>query len=367
MIDNISTKFQYLLKRKRLAARVAINYLKLFSGGLPLRTVHIAPEWTCNATCPHCYSVPFHESVRKTLNIDEWNHAVEECIKMGAINFVFQGGEPLVSDLTIPLIRIIKRRGGYPVVNTNGILLAEKILSLKAAGIDWINVSINGIGESHDQFYNHPGLFDISLHGIELAQKAGIHVIVVTIATNKSLESGETLRLAQFMNKRKIDTWLVYPMLAGRWIDHPYERLSEENIKRFDELLKNKFIHWEGEGNYFKYGCAAGRESIYVSAYGDVTPCAGICVSFGNIIITPLRDILNKMRQVPYFHDITNRCMASVDEKFHNKFIAPFKGREGAIPIEQVEFFYSISLTNPKTRIPSHLNAQTDYDGHVAR
>ncbi len=321
MIDDIGIKVKYLAIRNRMLKRALVNYAAIAAGRKPLKTVHIAPDWTCNANCSHCYSVPFEDAERRIMSLDEWERAIVDCIRQGALNFVFQGGEPLVSQRTEPLIRIVNGQGAYPVVNTNGILLAEKAAGLKKAGLEWVNVSFNVFRESHDRFYGKPGLFEHSIEGVAESLRVGMNVIAVTIATNESLASGETLELARFLNGMKVDTWLVYPMPSGGWAGRKDMCLSPESLKKFDSLLRFGYIHWEGEGNYIKRGCAAGLETIFITAHGDVTPCAGMDLRFGNVLESSVGDILKRIREIDHFNKVHPRCVVSADESFRREFL----------------------------------------------
>ena len=50
----------------------------------------------------------------------------------------------------------------------------------------------------------------------------------------------------------------------------------------------NYLGHFEGAD---RFGCNAGRKMIYVDAFGEVSPCVFVPMTFGNVRDAPLREI----------------------------------------------------------------------------
>ena len=58
-------------------------------------------------------------------------------------------------------------------------------------------------------------------------------------------------------------------------------------------LVVNYLGHFEGAENF---GCNAGCKMVYVDAFGEVSPCVFLPMSFGNVRERPLDDMLADMR-----------------------------------------------------------------------
>ena len=59
-------------------------------------------------------------------------------------------------------------------------------------------------------------------------------------------------------------------------------------------MTVNYLGHFEGAENF---GCNAGAKMVYVDAFGEVSPCVFLPMSFGNVREWPLAQILEDMRR----------------------------------------------------------------------
>lgn len=82
------------------------------------------------------------------------------------------GGEPLLYPECARLVAKIKARRMHCLMVTNGSLLREKGRALVEAGLDELNVSLDGDRELHDRIRGLPGVFDTIREGIQLVRRA---------------------------------------------------------------------------------------------------------------------------------------------------------------------------------------------------
>jgi len=76
-------------------------------------------------------------------------------------NFYLTGGEPFARKDTAEIVRMIKSRGHYAMLTTNGLLLsARDLAALFSAELDALVVSLHGGRERHDAALGVPGAFD---------------------------------------------------------------------------------------------------------------------------------------------------------------------------------------------------------------
>jgi MoaA/NifB/PqqE/SkfB family radical SAM enzyme len=65
--------------------------------------------------------------------------------------------------------------GLRPVISSNGTLIDDQVAEkIKAAGFQYVGISIDGGPETHDHFRNHAGAFDMALRGIRTCLEKGI-------------------------------------------------------------------------------------------------------------------------------------------------------------------------------------------------
>ena len=90
----------------------------------------------CNEKCEFCY----RDNISEDLTFDTNKKILEEIIASGAKKITFAGGEPLMYDGVLELIKYAKQNGIITSLTTNSILLSDELL-LKLDGIlDWLTL-----------------------------------------------------------------------------------------------------------------------------------------------------------------------------------------------------------------------------------
>lgn len=99
-----------------------------------LREVYLHVTERCGRGCAHCYNgAPTAD--QPELTTAEWRRVIDECVALGARNFVFIGGDPLLRDDLSELIDYVTGvQGRGARFFFNGALDAERAGSLAAAG-----------------------------------------------------------------------------------------------------------------------------------------------------------------------------------------------------------------------------------------
>jgi sulfatase maturation enzyme AslB (radical SAM superfamily) len=111
----------------------------------------------CNLQCPMCYTISpeFKEKVKaKYMDYDLFTRVVDECARGGvySIRLSFRG-ESFLYKRIVDCVRYAKARGIKEVSTlTNGLRLDEEMfVELMEAGMDWITISFDGLGEVYEQ------------------------------------------------------------------------------------------------------------------------------------------------------------------------------------------------------------------------
>lgn len=103
------------------------------------------------------------ELVRKIL--------AEPYIKKKKPDFSILMTEPLMHPQICRIVAMIKNSGHFVKLATNGILLEEKAEELIAAGIDEIQVSLDGDEQTHDSLRNKAGAYKKAVSGIRKVKR----------------------------------------------------------------------------------------------------------------------------------------------------------------------------------------------------
>lgn len=131
----------------------------------------------CNLTCKHCYSISADSDFPGELNTEQVFKVMDDLKAFRVPVLILSGGEPLLRPDIFDIARRAKAMGFYVGLSSNGTLIDESnIDAIDDIGFDYVGVSLDGIGATHDKFRRLEGAFDASMHGIRLCQDRGIKV-----------------------------------------------------------------------------------------------------------------------------------------------------------------------------------------------
>lgn len=241
----------------------------------------------CNIRCFYCMpeeNVVFKHR-REILSFDEFDRFVRILVRAGVSKLRLTGGEPLVrKDLDV-LIRQLAAIDGVTdlAMTTNGILLAEYAERLYHAGLQRLNVSLDGLSEStFRQITRREGL-DKVIAGIDAACNLPFQQIRLNAIAIRDLTEAEILPLAEFASARNLELRFIefMPLDAdGQW--NSQKVLSGDEIR---EVLENRF------------GAATPVDGVDPSQPATEFEFAkGLRVGFINSVTQPFCETCNRLR-----------------------------------------------------------------------
>ncbi|MBL8490282.1 MAG: heme d1 biosynthesis radical SAM protein NirJ, partial [Rhodocyclaceae bacterium] len=131
----------------------------------------------CNLTCKHCYSISADKDFPGELTTDEVYRVMDDLKAFRVPALILSGGEPLLRPDIFDIARRARSLGFYTALSSNGTLIDAAMLArIAAVGFDYVGVSLDGLGATHDRFRRQAGAFDASLAGIRLCRDAGLKV-----------------------------------------------------------------------------------------------------------------------------------------------------------------------------------------------
>jgi len=105
--------------------------------------------YACPLQCPYCSNPIDFARHKGELTTDEWLRVLSEARELGAVQLGFSGGEPLTRPDLPLLVKHARELGYYSNLITSGYGMSEaKIVALKEAGLDHIQVSIQASNET---------------------------------------------------------------------------------------------------------------------------------------------------------------------------------------------------------------------------
>jgi len=131
----------------------------------------------CNLRCIHCYSHSADRDYSGEFTTTEGKRLIDELAHFGVPVVLFSGGEPTLRPDLPELAHYATAAGLRAVISTNGTLIDETLAGkLKAAGLSYVGVSLDGLEATNDRFRRVDGAFKRALEGIIACQGAGIKV-----------------------------------------------------------------------------------------------------------------------------------------------------------------------------------------------
>jgi cyclic pyranopterin phosphate synthase len=178
--------------------------------GRPLRDLRISVTDRCNFRCSYCmpkevfdkdYPYLPHSAL---LSFEEITRLARQFVAHGVQKIRLTGGEPLLRkniEILIEQLAALRTVEGKPLditLTTNGSLLERKAASLKAAGLQRVTVSLDGLDDSVFRAMNDVD-FPVAdvLRGIEAAQAAGLGPIKVNMVVKRGTNDHEILPMAR--------------------------------------------------------------------------------------------------------------------------------------------------------------------------
>ena len=131
----------------------------------------------CNLTCKHCYSISADKDFPGELTTDEIYTVMDDLKRFRVPVLILSGGEPLLRPDIFDIAKRAKAMGFYTALSSNGTLIdADRCAQIAEVGFDYVGVSLDGLGPTHDKFRRMNGAFERSLAGIRLCMAAGLKV-----------------------------------------------------------------------------------------------------------------------------------------------------------------------------------------------
>ena len=256
--------------------------------GRILRDLRISVTDRCNFRCTYCMPKEVFDqnypylSHKELLSFEEITRLTTIFSTLGVEKIRLTGGEPLLRknlEVLIEMLAQVRTPDGKPLdltLTTNGSILRKKATALKAAGLQRLTVSLDGLDDAIFRKMNDVD-FPVAdvLDGIAAAQEAGFENIKINMVVKKGTNdheivsmakhfkgSGVILRFIEFMDVGSSNGWNMAEVLP-----------SKEVIARINAVFSLEAI----EANYS--GEVAQRWR-YVDGSGEIGVISSVTQTF---------------------------------------------------------------------------------------
>ncbi len=267
-----------------------------------LYSVTLAVTNRCMYNCWHCYNAGRNQ---QDIPLSVLKEVIGELQNMGAVRVTLSGGEPLLRNNLEEIAKSFDDRT-FLNLNTTGYgLTSERARTLRDSGIFAFGVSLDSTDpEEHDHLRGSKGAFSTALEALRMASQNGLYPYIIAVATHKFLQVESFRSFMHFAAESGAkEVHLLEPCATGKLAGKKDELLSQAEKRLIIDYQKeiagekdlpilSSFLYLESPE---AFGCGAGLTHLYIDGSGEVCPCNLVPMSFGNITLEPLHDILNRM------------------------------------------------------------------------
>ncbi len=170
------------------------------------KTKPTPPRWllaeltyACPLQCPYCSNPLDYSKYQDELDTDGWKRVLSQARKMGAVQLGFSGGEPLTRQDLPELVKHARDLGYYSNLITSGYGLTEdKIITLKEAGLDHIQVSIQASSQELNDHIAGTASFTHKQEVAHLVKKHGYPMVLCVVLHRENIyQMPEILAMAE--------------------------------------------------------------------------------------------------------------------------------------------------------------------------
>ena len=170
----------------------------------------------CNLRCVYCMPAEGVQLLQHDdiLSFEEIVEVSKAAIQLGVEKIRLTGGEPLARKGIVDLVKMLSVLPGLNDLSmtTNGIILSRYAQSLKDAGLQRINISLDTLNEEKYRQITRGGrLLDV-LQGIEAAQNAGLYPVKINCVVQHSSMEVDAQNVLDYGRKNGLEVRFIHEM-----------------------------------------------------------------------------------------------------------------------------------------------------------
>lgn len=355
---NMRRKFR---EQKPLIYKKIKEHMGMIKRGESVAFIQYERDYGCNFSCDHCYIEDLKKAKGvKRLTLADVGRIADQADAMNLASWCISGGEPTIFPDLEDLVKAIGPHRFIISMDTHGFFLdEEKIKWLVAIGINRIHLSIDGNEQVHDEFRKQKGSWRKCIDALPLCKKYGLDVIINITVTKSDVKSGALVQFLEFLRQFDVYSSLIYAKPMGNFRESEWaqqEIMNTEDHKELDRLTtiyNTGTRHSTVNGYYFK--CFTFKKQFSITAYGEVMSCPWIPITFGNLLNEPLRQIVERGLQNPWFsYDVLNECLVGNTDSFFYRHVMPqvheIAKTHGGYPVDyrKIDFYPAEAAKQPK-------------------
>ncbi len=214
------------------------------SYGRKVTSLRISLTNRCNLKCIFCHNEGEQHSGNE-ITVDEVAQIVRVAAKHGVDKVKFSGGEPLMRKDLEDILRALPPLRDVSLT-TNATMLAPRAKSLKAAGLNRVNISMGSMSsECYDMITcTQSGQFDRVQEGIKAAIEAELTPVKINMVYLKGINENEIDQMIDFVRNKPLILQVIELMdFHGAFKYHGDISALEDRIKAMADKAVQREMH----------------------------------------------------------------------------------------------------------------------------
>ncbi len=280
------------------------DIMKIYDENRMLHTVTVEVNNHCNWRCKHCYL----DDKNISLEPQKIFEIIDDARKLGAFELKLSGGEVTLYPQLEKIITYARKKYLNVILLSNMSMLSEPVFScIQKYGITGVEVTLFSLRDSiHDEFVGSKGALQRSLKNIQKLKNLGIDILVKTWAIKSNFHELESMReyFESHGYRFSVDVQ-IYSDINGIMKLPKEEQLSEKEYCHA-LYLQDSTRQFPIDISTNTRLCDDFSTSIYITASGDIIPCAKYRKPLANIHHETLRSVWESSLLL---HQIQNYCL----------------------------------------------------------
>jgi MoaA/NifB/PqqE/SkfB family radical SAM enzyme len=266
------------MKKRSTFLKLKLREARMISRGLLSQhhpvLVHVIPMRRCNLACTYCNE---YDNFSQPVALDEMRRRLDKLADLGTAIITISGGEPLMHPQIFEIVAHVRRRGMIAGLITNGFYLTpEKIKKLNAAGLEYLQISIDNV-EPDEVSKKSLRLLDKRLQW--LAEHADFQVNINSVIGGGIKQPEDAI----IIGRRALDlgfTATVGVIHDGEGELKPLGEREQRVYREFKQMSRQEYarLDWFQEnlaqGKPNNWSCRAGARYLYICEDGLVHYCS---------------------------------------------------------------------------------------------
>lgn len=254
--------------------------------GRPTRSIRISITQRCNQNCHYCHGEGQLGDVSE-MTPQEIEKIISVAARLGMKSVKYTGGEPLVRDDLVDIIRMSRDHMSDISLTTNGTLLCGVVGELCSAGLDRVNISLDTIQRARYRDITGRDQLSMALSGIRSAVEVGLSPVKVNVVVLEDSSVDDVMNTMEQIWGMGAKPQLIEPIFSAdttsgkiSWIEKVLARKSVGETERKMHKRKIYTLFVQGEEKEVEVvrpmhnsRFCANCTRIRVTSNGFIKPC----------------------------------------------------------------------------------------------